>query len=133
MFQIGWLGVFGAGLAGFAIGGLWYGPLFGKAWQREAGLSDEAIKGANMPLIFGTTFLLNLIAAFVLSRGLALHDRPDVAASAMLGAVIGLAFIGTSIGVSYLFSRKSLRLFLIDAGYWAIAYTAMGAILAVLG
>jgi hypothetical protein len=35
-------------------------------------------------------------------------------------------------GVNYLFSRMSLRLFLIDAGYWLVIYCLMGAILDLL-
>ena len=38
-----------AALASFVLGGLWYSPmLFGKAWQRETGLSDEKLAGGNM-------------------------------------------------------------------------------------
>ena len=55
MWQMNWIAVLGAALAGFVIGGLWYGPLLGKVWQRESGLTDEAIKGASMARIFGLT------------------------------------------------------------------------------
>ena len=51
----------------------------------------------------------------------------------MIGFGIGLGFIATSIGVNYLFARKSLKLFLIDAGYWTVVYTAMGAVFGALG
>ena len=60
MWQMNWLAVVGAALAGFVIGGLWYGPLLGKVWQRESGLSDEALKNGSMVQIFGLTFVLNL-------------------------------------------------------------------------
>ena len=51
---------------GFLLGGLWYSPaLFAKAWQRAAGLSDEQAKSGNMAMIFGLTFVLSLIAAYV--------------------------------------------------------------------
>ena len=53
--------------------------------------------------------------------------------AAMIGFGIGLGFIATSIGVNYLFARKSLKLFLIDAGYWTVVYTAMGAVFGALG
>ena len=32
--HLNWLAVLLATLAGFATGGLWYGPLFGKAWMK---------------------------------------------------------------------------------------------------
>ena len=38
--EISWIAVVVAAIACFLLGGLWYSPaLFGKAWQREAGLT----------------------------------------------------------------------------------------------
>ena len=132
MWETNWIAVLGAALAGFVIGGLWYGPLLGKAWQAESGLSDEAMKNGNMARIFGLTFALNLIAAFILAHVMATYQHPGLYISAMIGFGIGLGFVATSIGVNYLFARKSLKLFLIDAGYWTVVYTAMGAIFGAL-
>jgi len=129
-----WVGVVVAAVAGFVVGGLWYGPLFGKAWMKERGISHEdAAKGANMPLIFGTTFVLNLIAA--LGLGIVLDKTPaqlSLFDSVQISGGLALVFIVTSIGVNYLFSRVSLKLFLIDAGYWVVIYGVMGAVLALL-
>ena len=59
-----WLPSLIAALSAFVLGGLWYSPLlFGKAWQREAGLSDEQLAGANRARIFIVSFLLCLVAA----------------------------------------------------------------------
>mgnify|MGYP000377311663 CR=1 FL=1 len=46
MAEINWLAVLLGALAFFLVGAIWYGVLFAKAWQRAAGLSDEAIQGA---------------------------------------------------------------------------------------
>ena len=132
MWETNWIAVLGAALAGFVIGGLWYGPLLGKAWQAESGLSDEAMKSANMGKIFGLTFVLNLVAAFILAHVMATYQHPGLYISAMIGFGIGLGFVATSIGVNYLFARKSLKLFLIDGGYWTLVYTVMGAIFGAL-
>jgi hypothetical protein len=64
MLQINWLAIILSGLIPMAVGTLWYGPLFGKAWQREAGVSDETIKGSNMGLIYGVSTLFSLMFAF---------------------------------------------------------------------
>ena len=126
------LAVLGAALAGFLIGGLWYGPVFGKAWQAESGLSDEAMKNASMVQIFGLTFILNLIASFILGHVMATYGHPGLHISAMIGFGVGLGFVATSIGVNYLFARKSMKLFLIDGGYWTVVYTVMGAVFGAL-
>jgi hypothetical protein len=125
-----WLAILAASVAGFGVGGLWYGPLFGKAWMKARGLDAEQAKaGANMTLIFGTTFVLNLVAAFMLDHLYLTYDMPlGLHYSLVIAGIIGVGFITTSIGVNYLFSRMPLALFLIDAGYWIVIYLVMGAI-----
>ena len=129
-----WLAILAAGVAGFVIGGIWYGPLFGKAWAKARGLDPETLKAsANMVQIFGTSFVLNLIAAFMLDHLYQTYDAPlGFHHSLVIAAIIGFGFIATSIGVNYLFARLSRGLFVIDAGYWIVNYLAMGAIFGLL-
>lgn len=131
--QFHWLAILAAAVAGFVIGGLWYGPLFGKAWMKARGITQEDAANANMPLIFGTTFVLNLIAAFMLDHLYQTYDAPmGLHYSLVVASIIGVGFITTSIGVNYLFSRLPRTLFLIDAGYWIVFYLVMGAIFGLL-
>lgn len=130
--EIHWLAVLVAAIAGFGVGALWYGPLFGKAWMAERGITQEDAAKSNMPLIFGTAFVLNLIASFVLDHVLGTYGAPDLGLSVMIAGGIALGFIVTSLGVNYLFSRMSLRLFLIDSGYWLVVYCVMGVVLQLL-
>jgi hypothetical protein len=48
---------------------------------------------------------------------------------ATAGALAGVGWAASSLAVIYLFERRSLMLILIDGGYQAVAFTAMGAIL----
>lgn len=132
--QIHWLAILAAAVAGFVVGGIWYGPLFGKAWMKARGIDAEAAKaGANMGVIFGTTFVLNLIAAFMLDHLYNTYDtKVGFHHSLVIAGIIGVGFITTSIGVNYLFSRLPRALFLIDAGYWIVMYLVMGAIFGLL-
>jgi hypothetical protein len=126
--SINWISVLVASLAAFAIGGLWYSPLlFSKIWQRELKLSDEDLKSANMALIFGTTFFLNVVGAVFLD--MLIGPEACWMNGLVTGLLVGLAWISTSIGINYLFGRKSLKLFLIDAGYFVVFYAIMGLIL----
>ncbi len=131
--QIHWIAVLVAAVTGFGIGGIWYGPLFGKAWQAARGIGDDAMKNANMPMIFGLTFVLNLVAAFILDHTLATYTGLDFTTKVMIASGVALGFIIPAIGVNYLFSRQSLKLFLIDGGYWFAIYTAMGVEFALIG
>jgi hypothetical protein len=126
------LAVFVAAAAGFLVGGIWYGPLFGKIWQRENDLSDDDIKNANMLRIYGTTFLFSVLSAVFLGHLLA-HFNADLTRTMMISTGIAIGFIAPAIGTNYLFSRKSGTLFFIDAGYWVAFYAAMGLVFALLG
>lgn len=131
--QFHWLAIVLAAIAGFLVGGLWYGPLFGKAWMKARGITPESAAGANMPVIFGMAFLFNLIAAVMLDHLYLTYARPvGLHHSLMIAAIIGVGFIATSFGVNYLFSRQPRSLFLIDAGYWITVYLVMGAIFGLL-
>lgn len=127
--EVNLLAVLAAAVASFVLGGLWYSPvLFAKAWQREAGVTDAQMQGANMGLIFGLAFVLSLIAAFVFA--LFLGPRPPLALGLGAGASAGLCWVASSFGINYLFERKSLKLFLINGGYHTLQFTIIGLILA---
>ena len=118
-----------AALSTFLIGGLWYSPaVFGKAWMRENGFTEESMKNSNMVKIFGLAFFLALIAAFNLAMYMGPENRPQM--GALWGFLAGFGWVATFIGTHYLFERKSFTLFLINAGYSIVSLTIMGVILA---
>ena len=127
-----WISILVSALAAFALGGLWYSPLlFAKAWMKVLGITPDKTKAANMKLIFGTTFLLNIFGAFILSAFIG--AQPTAIKGLMYGLTISIAFIATSFGISYLYTQKSLKLFLIDAGYYITFYALMGLIIGAIG
>lgn len=124
--EINWLAVVLAALASFPIGFLWYGPLFGKAWAAEVGMTDEKAKSGNPAIVFGGAFVLALIQASTFAMFLGVTTNP---AAALYGLCAGLCWVGAAFAVQYLFERKSMRLAAINAGYNAAAFTAIGAII----
>lgn len=125
---LNWFAIIAASLLSFVVGSMWYSPiLFGKLWQSEAGLSDEKLKNGNMGLIFGGAFILIFISMFNLA--MFLGPAADLAFGIMAGFMTGFGWVATSIGVLYLFERRSIKLFFINAGYHIICFTASGAIL----
>lgn len=55
----------GAALIPMIMGFIWYNPkVVGNAWMAEAGVTEEKMKGANMPLIFGLSYLFSFFLAF---------------------------------------------------------------------
>jgi len=127
-----WLAIIAAAAAGFIVGGIWYGPVMGKKWMGAAGLTEEQIKSGNMGMIYGTTFVLSLIASTTLAHLLTYFPGMPLSTVLMISGGIALGFIIPAIGTNYLFSQKSRTLFLIDATYWMLFYLAMGAVHALL-
>ncbi|MFN3452962.1 MAG: DUF1761 domain-containing protein [Sphingorhabdus sp.] len=126
------LAILVAAATGFLIGGLWYGPLFGKAWMAAHGFTEEQLRAGNMVKIYGLTFAFSVLSALFLGHLLSAVDA-SARATIMISVGIALGYIIPAIGTNYLFSRKSGKLFAIDAGYWLTFYAAMGLVFLLLG
>ena len=126
--DVNWIAVLLCGISSMVLGALWYSPaLFAKAWQADAGVTDETIASGNMALIYGGAFLLSLIAAavFAMFLGREMGLGPSIAA----GASAGLCWVAASFGLNYLFERRPLRLWLINGGYHTLQFTLFGLVL----
>src|SRR6185436_14722478 len=119
-----WLAVIAAAASSFVLGGVWYSALFAKQWQGAAGLSDAAVQSGNKAMIFGGSFVLALIASA--SFAVFLGPNVDAATGALYGLTAGLCWVAASFGINYLFERKNLTLFLIDACYHTLQFTLSG-------
>ena len=92
------------------------------------GEAEIAKKGCTAR-IFGGAFVLALVDASerqprVLPRGRA---RPSLGWGIAAGALAGVGWVATSLGITYLFERKPLSLYLIDAGYHVVSFILSGA------
>lgn len=131
--DVNWLAVVVAALAGFVVGGVWYGPIMGKKWMGAVGLTEDQIKQGSMGLIYGGAFAFSLLASWTLAHTFATYaDGLSVPVKVMTAFGVALGFIVPAIGTNYLFSQKSKTLFLIDASYWLLFYVAMGLVHAYL-
>ncbi len=123
-----YLAVLVAAVATYLLRTLWYSPaLLGKLWMAASGLTEEKTKQGNVGLIFGASFVLELVAAFVLA--MFIGTEATFTFGLQTGFLAGLFWVATALGVVYLFERRSLRLWLLDAGFMTLAFTVMGGIL----
>ncbi len=118
-----------AALSTFLIGGVWYSPIaFARPWMAANGFTEAELKTrGGMGKIFGLSFALALLASVNLAFFL---GGPE--ATAVWGATAGSLtslWIVAAFGITYLFERKTMKLFLIDAGYYVVAFPLMGLIL----
>ena len=128
--QMNYLAVVVAALSNFIVGGLWYSKiLFGNVWMQSNNFAEDDIKGANMGLIYGKTFVLMLIAAFVLA--MFIGPEATLGTGLLAGLFVGVGWVATSMGVNDLFERRSTAHFLVNSGYHVVSFMVMGAILGV--
>ena len=129
--EVNWIAVLAAAASSFAVGGLWYSKaMFLKAWQRGAGVTDDQMQKGHPGKIFGGAFVLSLIASWAF----AIFIGPDLDAgtSTLYGFTAGLCWVATSFGINYLFERKTMTLFLVNAGYHTVQFTVIGLVLGLL-
>ncbi|WP_298550484.1 DUF1761 domain-containing protein [uncultured Algibacter sp.] len=146
-----------AAISALVIGFIWYNPkVFGNAWMKAAGMTDEDVKGGNMVKIL----VLALIFAFLLSTalpGIVIHQmgvfsliggdpsiaEPSYAAlmadygdafrtfkhGVLHGVLTGIFIALPILGTNALFERKSAKYIFINAGYWIVTLGVMGGII----
>ncbi|PCJ66291.1 MAG: hypothetical protein COA58_05815 [Bacteroidetes bacterium] len=122
------------GIAAFLVGFLWYTTLFGKQWQALTGMSDEDAK-KDMARTHGLSLLMMIIMSFALNT-FVINAHPaelqTFGHGMFHGAMIGVFYAATSTAINYLYQRKSIKLWLIDAGYQIVMLAVSGGVMAAL-
>jgi hypothetical protein len=116
----------------WAIGAVWYSPvLFSKRWQKEVGFKEEEIKKTNMAMVFGTSFLLMLFMVWALNFVINSHkpEHVNLQIGLIYGVFIGFFFSMLTMGINYLYQRRSIVLWLIDGVYMILGLGIAGMIL----
>ncbi len=128
--EVNFLAVLVAAISAFVLGGLWYSPvLFFKAWLDGAGLTEEDAQQGHPGKIYGGAFVMTFIAATVLA--VVIGDHKSLAGGLHWGLFVGIGWVATSFATNYLFERRSLKLWLVNAGYNVVLFALMGAILGI--
>jgi len=138
--HVNWLAILTSVVASFAIGSLWYGPLFGRLWARAMGFGD-ATQPSGVEIARGS--LLNLVGtllmAYVLAHDVSVwrpstwnagSDRASWTYGFYAGLFVWLGFVVPVLLNGMAFERRNLKVFAIGAGYQFLSLQAMGMILA---
>lgn len=72
--ELNWLAIIVAAFVPMVLGFIWYNPkVFGAAWMKAADMTEDKMKGGNMVLIFGLSFLFSVMLAMILN-GMVIHQ-----------------------------------------------------------
>jgi len=85
------------------------------------------LRASNMPLVFGACFMLELVVAWMLGHLIA-RTSPAPHVVMMFAFGFGAFLMTPAVGINYLYQRKSLKLFAIDAGHFIVGMGAMGGV-----
>ena len=127
MGQINYLAVLAAAVSAFLLGGLWYGPLFEKAWMDASGVTPESKQPGHGPKVFVIAFTWALLGAWFFA--MFLGAAPALGFAVAVGFGTGLIWIAGSFAINYQFEGKSPKLLLVNGGYHTLQYTLYGLIL----
>jgi hypothetical protein len=119
-------------IAVFALGAVWYSPLlFGRAWVRAHGYTDEKIARmrASAGRAYAISFACNLVMAVAMSILIGRMNVTMLRGGVKLGALLGIGFAAPLGLTANIFSEKRLSAWLIDAGYQIASLILMGVIL----
>lgn len=125
--NLNWWAILAATAAAFALGGLWYGPLFGKAWLAAIGKQEDEMKPSPTPFVVSAaTALVTCVVMAALVRALELTGWLS---GAILGVVTGVGFIAASMASDHAFRGTGLKLWAIESAYRVLYAVIMGAII----
>lgn len=157
MVQINFLALIVASFIPLIMGFIWYNPkVMGTAWMKEAEMTEDKMKGANMAMIFILSFVFSFFMAFML-QPITIHQfgalgmiggdeslaKPSYTAfmadygtafrsfghGALHSAMLGVLIIFPIIAINGMFERKSWKYIFINSGYWLITLILMGGII----
>lgn len=125
---VNWLAVIVATAVAFLLGALWYSKsMFGVAWMQEVGLSEQEIAETNLRSVLIGTVILQFIATTALAVFLGPGSTWLIGLQS--GLIVGICWLATAYGITYLFERRSFRLFRINAGYYVVVFAITATII----
>lgn len=132
------------------VGSIWYGPLFGKSWMKTNGFTEESLKGANMAVIFISSYLLSVLLSFMVGNiaihqigvyGMLMDSNGELGSNQVLfddlmekfgqnyrsfghgivhGIQITVLLVLPIMAINALFERRGWKYIFIHVGYWLV-------------
>jgi len=121
--DLNWLAIIVGAIIPMVLGFIWYHPkLFGRMWMDSLGFNEEDLKGGNMAMIFGLSFLLAAVLAYTISLFMAYHpeDYQTFGHGLLHGGMVAVTLAIPVLVTNSLFERKSwTNIFVNGRRYWS--------------
>lgn len=111
------------------LGAAWFTAM-SAPWLTSIGKTMEQLKqeAANPGLAYTVAFLANLVIAYAIGWVTVSTGEQTVMRGVTIGALMWIAFVGSTIGTAYIFEGRSFAGFWLTAGYPLVGMLLMGAI-----
>lgn len=129
-YRINYLAVLVAAIVTFVLGAIWY-ITFQAAWMELSGVTEEMATtntdaSAHAYLVSFITYLLSAYALALIFKAMGVNTLQT---GALTGALIGAIIVGGNIFTNNAYEMKPTGLSVLNAGFSAVSFAAMGAIL----
>lgn len=122
--EVNYYAIILAGILSMVFGFLWYSPLlFGRQWMKLSGYTSDSLKKAQkeMGKLYGISFVLSLVTAYVLSHVITLSENYYGYSSLSTGLITAFwMWLGFMMPVQLtgeIFGAKNWKLFGLNTGY----------------
>jgi hypothetical protein len=135
---INWWALIVATIISFALGFVWFGPLFGKAWMSSMGISMPTVITPEMKkkmtrgytIVLIGSFIMNFVLLHNIVFGAAYLHLSGVSAGLQAGFWNWLGFIAPVTVGSVLWENRPWKFWIITSGYYLVVLLINGIILA---
>jgi hypothetical protein len=128
MFTLNYNGFIVATIVAYFIPMIWYSPrVFGKQWLKLSNLKSPSMKASTFILGIVATIVLNFVLLVVINYA----GSTTFVAGAIIGGILWIGFIATTMINGVLYEKKPFKLYLINSICYLVAMLIAGGILAV--
>lgn len=124
-----WVGIIVATVAAMVIGGLWYGPVFGKSWMELIGKTREQLRAQG-----GLGYLIAALGAFITAIVMTAVTQWAAAVGfgegALVGIVVWAGFTLSTLVTGAVFEGRPWGLIMINSGNSLLTFLVVGGIVA---
>ncbi len=124
--QVNYLAVFVGGIISFLLGGIWYSKLFGKLWMSEIGKSEDELKKISRPINYFFSFILGLMTSYILAHIIIFLGINSVLEGIEVAILCWIGFTGATSYSQNMFEGRTQKLWMINSGYYLVAYILNG-------
>ena len=130
--HVNYLAVLVSAAVYWILGAFWFSKaLFGKAWMKGIGKTEEELKQGFSKLAFLWSFVWSFVAAYGIARLMAWTGGSSVGDGFLIAMLAGVSFVFAVMVINNIFERRSKGLLFINAFYHIIALILSGIIIGV--